>query len=190
MRNRLQIVIAHELPYPSRMPRHHQSPLAPPPPKPPPPPPKSPPPAPPAPPPPPPPAPETEGPPPPPPPPPPRQASPPGVAEQAGTVVGRKTRQAMAKRMRPPRTQPAAADGGPASSWSVPPGAWGMGGAAGAASAAESIRARTRDRLRRMAPPPVAALELHLRHLLAARRRLEESLLLEAANPRHDPPRE
>src|SRR5712691_10037090 len=44
MRNGRQIVSAQELPYPSRMPRHHQSPLAPPPPKPPPPPLKSPPP--------------------------------------------------------------------------------------------------------------------------------------------------
>src|SRR5882724_6630480 len=65
-----------------------------------------------------------------------------------------------------------------------------MVSAACATAAAQRRSVRTRSRLRRMAPPPGGALELHLRHLLAARRRLEESLLLEAANPRHDTPRE
>src|SRR5882672_4656497 len=65
-----------------------------------------------------------------------------------------------------------------------------MGSAACATAAAQSRSARTRSRLRRKAPPPVGALELHLRHLLAARRRLEESLLLEATNARHHARRE
>src|SRR5947209_1282840 len=65
-----------------------------------------------------------------------------------------------------------------------------MGSAACATTAAQSRSARTRSRLRRMVPPLAGTLELHLRHLLATWRRLEESLLLEAANACHDAPRE
>src|SRR5712692_8545557 len=65
-----------------------------------------------------------------------------------------------------------------------------MGSAACATAAAQSRSARTRSRLRRMVPPLGGTLELHLRHLLAAWRRLEESLLLEATNARHHARRE
>src|SRR6266508_4206438 len=66
-------------------------------------------------------------------------------------------------------------------------GAGGMGSAATAIAAAASRSARTVGSLRRMAPRPAPeALELHLRRLLAAGRRLEEGLLLEAANARDE----
>src|SRR5882762_9293232 len=105
MRDGRQIVIAQELPYPSRMPRHHQSPLAPPPPKPPPPPLKS--------------SLLTPRPPPPPPQPPPgKMMGPPqpreppvqpwrrALANMAGTMMEPRPARTMTRRIRPPRLEP------------------------------------------------------------------------------------